>query len=111
MIDPRFVYLAMLLAAVGGYGYVRATLRGVTSPNRVTWSLGGLEGVLAFGVEIQQHVGLASWMTLTLKVITSEGALFPGCIVVTDFVMTVLIVARVGPRFRGGSVVAARAAT
>ena len=204
VIDPRFVYLAMLLAAVGGYGYVRATLRGVTSPNRVTWSLWGLEGVLAFGVEIQQHVGLASWMTLmpglvpcvvvfasfknrhsvwkigafdifcgaislaglvfwafvheptialisfvgadqvaalptlrkswiapntespwvfvmgclncaltilTLKVFTTEGALFPGCIVVTDFVMTVLIVTRVGPHFRGGSVGASRAAT
>ena len=53
VIDPRFVYLAMLLGAVGGYGYVRATLRGVTFPNRVTWSLRGLEGVLAFGVEIQ----------------------------------------------------------
>lgn len=198
MIDPRFVYLAMALSAVGGYGYVRDTLRGTTSPNRVTWSLWALEGILAFGVELQQHVGLAAWMTLmlglvpfvvvvasfknshsvwkigvfdifcgtislaglafwafvneptialisfvcadqvaalptvrkswlapstespwafvmgclncvitilTLKVFTTEGALFPGCIVVTDFVLAVMIMARVGPRFRGETVV------
>src|ERR1019366_4465108 len=65
-IDPRFIYLALLLAAVGAYGYVRGTLRGVTSRIRVTWSVWGLEGVLGFGVEIQQHVGLASLMTLML---------------------------------------------
>ena len=51
MIDPRFVYLAILLSGLGGWIYIRDTLRGATSPNRVTWSLWGLEGVLAFGVE------------------------------------------------------------
>lgn len=194
----------MLLAAIGGYGYIRDTLRGVTSPNRVTWSLWGLEGILAFGVEMQQHVGLASWMTLmlglvpcvvvfasfknphgvwkigtfdifcgsislaglvfwalvneptialvsfvcadtvaalptlrkswlapetesprvfimgclncgitilTLRILTTEGALFPGCIVVTDFVMAALIITRVGPRFRGEPAVAPRVAS
>jgi hypothetical protein len=202
VIDPRFVYLAMTLSAVGGYGYVRDTLRGTTSPNRVTWSLWAIEGILAFGVELQQHVGVAAWMTLmlgfvpfvvvvasfknshsvwkigvfdifcgsislaglvfwafineptialvsfvcadqvaalptlrkswlapstetpwtyfmgclncvitilTLKVLTTEGALFPGCIVVTDFVLAAMIVTKVGPRFRGESVVASTA--
>jgi hypothetical protein len=194
VIDPRFVYIAIVLSGLGGWIYIRDTLRGVTSPNRVTWSLWGLEGVLAFGVEVQQHVGLASWMTLmlglvpfaivaasfrnshavwtigtfdivcgsislaglifwafvneptialvsfvcadqaaglptlrkswlapssesartfmlgclncvitilTLKVWTTAGVLFPGCIVVTDFVMSALILMRIGPRFRG----------
>jgi hypothetical protein len=194
MIDPRFVYLAMLLAAVGGYGYVRDTLRGITSPHRITWTLWGLEGLMTFGVELQQHVGLAAWMTLmlglvpcvvvlasfknshsawkisafdivcasislaglafwafvheptialisfvaadqvaalptlrkswiapstessrvfimgclncgitilTLKIFTTAGALFPGCIVITDFVMASLIISRIGPRLRG----------
>ncbi|MGH3731893.1 MAG: hypothetical protein ACRDVC_00700 [Acidimicrobiales bacterium] len=194
MIDPRFVYLAIVLSGFGGFSYIRDTLRGVTAPNRVTWSLWGLEGVLAFGVEVQQHVGLASWMTLTLgivpcavvaasyrnshavwkigtfdivcgsislaglifwafvneptialisfvcadqaaglptlrkswlapttesprvfmlgclncvitiltlKVWTTAGVLFPGCIAVTDFAMSVLILMRLGPRFRG----------
>lgn len=199
MIDPRFVYLALVLSGVGGYAYVRDTLRGTTSPNRVTWSLWAIEGILAFGVELQQHVGLAAWMTLmlglvpfavvlasfknphsvwrigafdmfcgsislaglvlwgfvhqptvalisfvfadqiaalptvrkswlapesespwafvmgclncgitilTLSVFTTEGALFPGCIVVMDFVLAFMIMARLGPRFRGEPVVA-----
>lgn len=66
MIDPRFVFLAAFLSLVGAYSYIRNTLRGVTSPNRVTWGLWGIEGILGFAVEIQQHVGLASVMTLML---------------------------------------------
>ena len=194
MIDPRFVYLAAALSLVGAYGYIRDTLRGDTSPNRVTWSLWGVEGVLAFFVEIQQHVGLASLMTLmlglvpcavvvasfrnrnavwrlgtfdavcgavsvaglvfwafvneptvalvsfvvadqmaalptvrkswlapstesprlfflgsmncaitvlTLTKLTTAGVLFPGCILVTDLIVGLLIVSNVGPRLRG----------
>ncbi|MGA2433605.1 MAG: hypothetical protein ABSG09_09165 [Acidimicrobiales bacterium] len=66
MIDSRFVFLAAFLSLIGAYGYLRDTLRGATSPNRVTWGLWGLEGILGFVVEIQQHVGLASVMTLML---------------------------------------------
>ena len=64
MIDPRFVYLAAGLSLIGAYDYVRDTLRGETAPNRVSWGLWGVEGVLAFVVEIQQHVGPAAVMTL-----------------------------------------------
>ena len=78
MIDPRFVYLAAALSLVGAYGYIRDTLRGDTSPNRVTWSLWGVEGVLAFFVEVQQHVGLAALMTLML-------GLVPCAVVVASF--------------------------
>jgi hypothetical protein len=194
VIDPQFVYLAAALSVVGAYGYIRDTLRGNTSPNRVTWSLWGIEGVLAFSVEIQQHVGLAALMTLmlglvpcavvvasfrnpngvwklgvfdvvcgavsvgglifwafineptvalfsfvvadqmaalptirkswlapstesprlfflgsancaitvlTLAKLTTAGALFPGCILVADLIMGLLIVSNVGPRVRG----------
>ncbi|HET9090392.1 MAG TPA: hypothetical protein VFN54_08895 [Acidimicrobiales bacterium] len=69
MLDPRFVYLAVGLSALGATGYIRDTLRGLTAPNRVTWTLWGLEGLLAFGVESQQNVGLARWMTLALGVV------------------------------------------
>jgi hypothetical protein len=78
VIDPRFVYLAAALSLVGAYGYIRDTLRGGTSPNRVTWSLWGVEGVLAFFVERQQHVGLAALMTLML-------GLMPCAIVIASF--------------------------
>jgi len=66
VLDPRFVYLAVALSALGAIGYIRDTLRGLTAPNRVTWALWGLLGLLAFGVESQQNVGLARWMTLAL---------------------------------------------
>jgi hypothetical protein len=194
VIDPRFVYLAMALSLVGVAGYIRDTLSGVTTPNRVTWGLWALEGVLAFAVEINQHVGLAAGMTLmlgfgpvlvvvasfrghhgvwrlttfdavcgiislagivfwalvheptvalvsfvvadqvaalptvrkswlapqtetwwafamgslntgitllTLHEFTTDGALFPGVIMVTDAILVLLIVTRVGPRLRG----------
>jgi uncharacterized membrane protein len=69
VIDPRFVFLAAALSVFGGYGYVRDTLRGVTSPNRVTWGLWAIEGIFAFVVEVQQHVGIASVMTLMLGLV------------------------------------------
>jgi hypothetical protein len=201
VIAPQLVYLAIALSAFGGYGYIRGTVRGETSPNRVTWSLWSVEGLLGFGVELQQHVGIASLMTLmlglvpcaivlasfknphavwkigpfdlvcgaialaglvfwafvneptvalvsfvcadqvaglptlrkswldpatessrifvmgclncvitvlTLKVLTTAGALYPGCVAVTDFVMATVIISRVGPRFRGESAVVSR---
>jgi len=194
VIDPRFVYLAALLSVVGAYGYIRDTLRGDTIPHRVTWMLWGLEGILAFVVEREQHVGPAAIMTLmlglvpcvvvlasfhnpqgvwainsfdivcgsislaglvawvfidqptlaliafvvadqvaalptirkawlvptsesarvfllgslncaitllTLTEFTTAGVLFPGCILVTDLLLGVLIVSQAGPRFRG----------
>ncbi len=66
MIAPQFIYLALALAALGGASYLRDTWRGRVAPNRVTWALWGVEGVLAFVVEVQQNVGLASAMTLML---------------------------------------------
>ena len=68
----------MLLSLVGAYGYIRDTLRGTTSPNRVTWSLWGVEGIVAFVIEIQQHVGTAALMTLML-------GLMPCVVVVASF--------------------------
>jgi hypothetical protein len=69
VLDPRFVFLAAALSVFGSASYIRDTLRGTTSPHRVTWGLWALEGILAFIVEIQQHVGLASIMTLALGLI------------------------------------------
>lgn len=203
MIDPRFVYLAAGLSALGAYGYVRDTVRGTTAPNRVTWSLWGVEGVLAALNEVQQHVGLAAIMTLmlglvpivvvaasfrnphgvwsigpfdvvcglisvtglvawlfvheatlalvtfvvadqiaalptlrkswfapetesprvfflgalncfitilTLRALTTAGVLFPGCIMVMDFLLAGLIFSRVGPRLRTRRTTAATSA-
>jgi hypothetical protein len=201
VIDPRFVFLAIAVSMVGASGYIRDTLRGVTSPNRVTWGLWAVEGILAFLVEVQQHVGLPALMTLTFGLVplivvlasfrhshlawkigkfdifcgvvsvlglvfwlfigqatvalisfvaadqvaalptlrkswiapstetgrtfflgsvncaitlmalqhfTTAGALFPGCILVTDLIIGLLVVSKVGPRLRGDTFTAAQ---
>lgn len=69
MIDPYFVYLGAAISLAGSYVYVRNTWRGVTAPNRVSWFLWALEPLLAYVVERQEHVGLASVMTLVLGVV------------------------------------------
>jgi hypothetical protein len=69
VINSHFVFLAAALSLLGAAGYIRDTLRGVTAPHRVTWGLWGVEGVLAFVVEVQQHVGLVSLMTLMFGVV------------------------------------------
>ncbi len=69
MIDPRFVYLAAAISVAGALGYIRDVLAGTTQPNRVTWGLWGVEGVLAFVVEVQQHVGTPALMTLMFGLI------------------------------------------
>jgi hypothetical protein len=66
VLDPRFVFLGAALSMFGSASYIRDTLRGSASPHRVTWGLWALEGLLAFVVEVQQHVGLAAVMTLAL---------------------------------------------
>lgn len=69
MIDPRFVFLGAVISLAGSSLYIRDTWRGVTAPNRVTWFLWALEPLLAFAVERQEHVGLASVMTLVLGLV------------------------------------------
>jgi len=69
VIPSQFIYLAMGLSLYGMYGYTRDTLRGETAPNRVTWGLWGFLGLISFGIEIQQHVGIAAYMTLILGLI------------------------------------------
>jgi hypothetical protein len=38
---------------------------------------------------------------MTLKHFTTAGVLFPGCIMVTDFAIGMLVVTSIGPKVRG----------
>lgn len=78
MLDPHLVYLAVILSLIGGGTYVRDTIRGVTSPHKVTWALWSVEGIMAFVLENQQHVGIASLMSLVL-------GLVPLAVVISSF--------------------------
>ncbi len=63
MIDPNFVYLAILLNFIGGSSYVVQTIRGKAKPNRVTWFLWGVIPLIAFFAERGEGVGIQSLMT------------------------------------------------
>ncbi|MEI8127469.1 MAG: hypothetical protein WCG86_06605 [Actinomycetota bacterium] len=69
MINSHFVIVASVISLIGGGQYAYETLRGRTSPNRVTWTLWAVEPLLGFVIERQQGIGLASLMTLVLGVV------------------------------------------
>lgn len=58
MLSPQFMWLVLIVNAIGGASYLASTLRGRTRPNRVTWFLWTLlptvvlVGQLAEGVEL-----------------------------------------------------------
>ncbi|PXW25799.1 UNVERIFIED_CONTAM: hypothetical protein DES50_12032 [Williamsia faeni] len=66
MIDPHFVLLGALLSLVGSSFYVRAVLMGSASPNKVTWFLWAAMPIIAFLAQLDQGVGLASILTLSV---------------------------------------------
>ena len=63
VINANFVFIGALFSLVGGVSYARDTVRGVTSPNRVSWLLWTIAPLLAFAAELHQGVGLQSVMT------------------------------------------------
>ena len=63
MLNADFVYLGAAVVVVGQAFYVVDTLRGRTQPNRVTWLLWGVAPLLAFAVELDDHVGIIALMT------------------------------------------------
>lgn len=66
MIDKNFIFLAVTLNLSGVAVYALETLRGRTIPNRVTWFLWALAPMVAFVIQIDEGVGLASLMTFAV---------------------------------------------
>lgn len=69
MIDERFVFLSVILIFIGDSTYLLDTIRGRVKPNRVTWFLWGIVPFIAFAAQIDQHIGLVSFMTLAIGII------------------------------------------
>jgi hypothetical protein len=63
VIDVHFVILGALISFTGGINYLVHTLRGKTSPNRVTWLMWALAPLIAFSAEIRSGVGLIALTT------------------------------------------------
>ena len=68
MLPGWFVILGALIGLAGTLRYVGDTLRGVTVPHRVTWFLWAAAPLLAYAVEVSNHVGISSLMALEIGV-------------------------------------------
>jgi hypothetical protein len=66
VLDVHFVFLGAAIGTIGQAFYVVDTIRGRNQPNRVTWLLWAVAPLLAFAVEINEHVGLQSLLTFTV---------------------------------------------
>jgi hypothetical protein len=66
MIDQNWIYVGALLNLIGSVTYVVATIKGKTSPNRVTWFLWALAPLVAYGAMLGEGVspldGLMTFM-------------------------------------------------
>lgn len=61
MIPQEFIIISPILAFIGGFFYIRDTLRGQTKPNRVTFFIWGLVPILSTIIALQEG---ASWEIL-----------------------------------------------
>jgi hypothetical protein len=68
MIDPHFVFLAAAIGLTGTIRYAIGTLRGRTSPNRVTWTLWAAAPLIGFFAQLDSQVGLPAVSTLAIGV-------------------------------------------
>lgn len=66
MIDEKFVFLAVVLILFGDLIYLIGTIKGKIKPNKVTWLLWALAGLMAFGGELSEGAGISSLMTFAV---------------------------------------------
>ena len=66
MLNQNFVYLAILIDAIGTYSYFIDTVKGRIRPNKVSFALWSLAPLIAFFAEMNQGVGIQSLMTLSV---------------------------------------------
>lgn len=66
MISDKFVILGALLQLIGVLDYIKATLKGTTKPNRVSWFLWALAPMLAFSAQLSEGVGPQALVAFTV---------------------------------------------
>jgi hypothetical protein len=65
MLNPNFVIIGTLIAAIGSFAYLIDTIKGRIKPNRVSFLLWSIAPFIAFLAQIKQGVGLESLMTFS----------------------------------------------
>lgn len=66
MLDPHFAIFGALVTLVGSVTYALDTLRGRTTPNRVSWAMWTLAPMVGFAAQLAEHAGLASLLTFAI---------------------------------------------
>ena len=72
MIPEQFAILTVILSFTAGIKYVVGTLKGETQPNRVTWGLYTLFGVIILAAQLSEGVG---WPIASAAIVTFNTAL------------------------------------
>ena len=57
MLPEWFIYIGTFISFVGGFSYARLTFLGKIQPNRLSWSLLFLIGIIAFFAALSEGVG------------------------------------------------------
>ncbi|SHN46393.1 hypothetical protein [Cryptosporangium aurantiacum] len=68
MIDPYFVFVALLFNILGTSVYVRKALQGRVKPHLVTWTLWAIVPYIAFVAQLSEGVHLPAFITLVAGV-------------------------------------------
>lgn len=63
--------IAILMMVIGYIPYLRDTIMGKTKPHVFSWTIGMIIAFIAFGLQIQEKSGPASFVTLSAAIISS----------------------------------------
>ncbi|CAN5183581.1 hypothetical protein BH09PAT1_BH09PAT1_8700 [soil metagenome] len=66
MLPEYFVYIGVIITALGGISYLIDTIKGKVQPNRVTWVLWALAPWITFFAQRVQSVGSQSLLPLSI---------------------------------------------
>src|SRR6266480_7266189 len=66
MLNPNFVYVGIIISAIGLGSYFIDTVKGKIRPNRVSFTLWSIAPLIAFFAEINQGIGIQSLMPLSV---------------------------------------------
>lgn len=78
MLNPNFVFVGIVINAIGLSSYFLDTIKGKIKPNKVSFALWSLAPLIAFLAEFKQGVGIQSLMVLST-------GLFPIIILIGTF--------------------------
>ncbi len=68
MLPYWFIFLAIGIRVLSGFGYIRSIFRGLAKPNPITWFIWSLTAFIAFFAQVRVHVGTEALVTLAIGI-------------------------------------------